>query len=95
MTETIYSTQAYEKTMDATVLQTNEEERAVLLDRTVFYPGGGDSHPTPVRSGWAMTGSLSPPRGRTGAACGTGWKAASPGPEPRSGARSIGIGVTC
>jgi misacylated tRNA(Ala) deacylase len=45
MTETIYSTRAYEKTMEATVLQTNEEEKAVLLDRTVFYPGGGGQPP--------------------------------------------------
>ena len=45
MTETIYSTRAYERSMEATVLQTNEEEKAVLLDRTVFYPGGGGQPP--------------------------------------------------
>ena len=45
MTETIYSTRAYERSMNATVLQTNEEEKAVLLDRTVFYPGGGGQPP--------------------------------------------------
>ncbi len=45
MTETIYSTRAYERSMEATVLQTIEEEKAVLLDRTVFYPGGGGQPP--------------------------------------------------
>jgi misacylated tRNA(Ala) deacylase len=45
VTETIYSTRAYERTMEATVLQTNDEENAVLLDRTVFYPGGGGQPP--------------------------------------------------
>ena len=45
MTETIYSTRAYERSMNATVLQNNEEEKAVLLDRTVFYPGGGGQPP--------------------------------------------------
>jgi misacylated tRNA(Ala) deacylase len=31
--------------MEATVLQANDEENAVLLDRTVFYPGGGGQPP--------------------------------------------------
>ena len=77
MTETIYSTRAYERSMEATVLQTNEEEKAVLLDRTVFYPGEVVSHPIPASSGWATTPSPSPPPPRTPAGCGIGWRAAS------------------
>ncbi|MDX2344050.1 MAG: alanyl-tRNA editing protein [Acidimicrobiia bacterium] len=41
MTEKIYSTQAYAQEMEATVVATNREDNRVLLDRTVFYPGGG------------------------------------------------------
>jgi misacylated tRNA(Ala) deacylase len=41
MTEKIYSTDAYAKAMAATILRTDEDDGRVLLDRTVFYPGGG------------------------------------------------------
>lgn len=41
MTEKIYSTDAYARTMDATVVRTNRDDNRLLLDRTVFYPGGG------------------------------------------------------
>lgn len=41
MTERIYSTRAYERTMAATVVDSNRDDGRVLLDRTVFYPGGG------------------------------------------------------
>ena len=41
MTESIYSTDAYARTMDATVLEVDRDDGRVLLDRTVFYPGGG------------------------------------------------------
>jgi misacylated tRNA(Ala) deacylase len=41
MTERIYSTRAYERTMTATVVDSNRDDGRVLLDRTVFYPGGG------------------------------------------------------
>ena len=41
MTEQIYSTDAYAREMDATVVDVDEGRGAVLLDRTVFYPGGG------------------------------------------------------
>ncbi len=41
MTERIYSTRAYEKTAKATVVDVDRSDRRVLLDRTVFYPGGG------------------------------------------------------
>jgi misacylated tRNA(Ala) deacylase len=39
--ERIYSTDAYARSMAATVVETDSEDRRVLLDRTVFYPGGG------------------------------------------------------
>lgn len=41
MTEKIYSTRAYEKEMAAAVLDIDRDEGRILLDRTVFYPGGG------------------------------------------------------
>ena len=41
MTERIYSTDAYARSMTATVVETDQEDGRVLLDKTVFYPGGG------------------------------------------------------
>lgn len=41
MTEKIYSTDAYAADMAATVLEVDVDDNRVLLDRTVFYPGGG------------------------------------------------------
>ena len=41
MTDTIYSTDAYATEMEATVVRTDVDDGRVLLDRTVFYPGGG------------------------------------------------------
>ncbi len=45
MTEKIYSTDAYAREMDATVVASNADDGRVLLDRTVFYPGGGGQPP--------------------------------------------------
>ena len=41
MTEPIYSTRAYEREMAATIVDIDRDDGRVLLDRTVFYPGGG------------------------------------------------------
>jgi misacylated tRNA(Ala) deacylase len=41
MTEKIYATDSYEQAMEATVVRTDVDDNRVLLDRTVFYPGGG------------------------------------------------------
>jgi len=41
MTERIYSTDAYAKSMNAKVIEIDRDDGRVLLDRTVFYPGGG------------------------------------------------------
>ncbi len=41
MTKTIYSTDAYAREMSASVVRTDVDDNRVLLDRTVFYPGGG------------------------------------------------------
>ena len=41
MTERIYSTDAYAAETVARVVDADRERGAVLLDRTVFYPGGG------------------------------------------------------
>jgi misacylated tRNA(Ala) deacylase len=41
LTEKIYSTDAYAAEMAATVLDVDRDDNRILLDRTVFYPGGG------------------------------------------------------
>ncbi len=41
MTERIYSTRAYDTRMTARIVSVDSHDRRVLLDRTVFYPGGG------------------------------------------------------
>jgi misacylated tRNA(Ala) deacylase len=41
MTELLYQTDAYLQEFDATVVSVLPEQRAVVLDRTAFYPGGG------------------------------------------------------
>jgi misacylated tRNA(Ala) deacylase len=41
MTELIYQTDSYLQTFDATVTTVDVANRAVTLDRTAFYPGGG------------------------------------------------------
>lgn len=45
MTERIYSTDSYARSMTASVLELDREDGRVLLDRTVFYPGGGGQPP--------------------------------------------------
>ena len=45
MTDRIYSTDAYARTMDAKVLESDADDGRILLDRTVFYPGGGGQPP--------------------------------------------------
>jgi misacylated tRNA(Ala) deacylase len=41
MTELIYQTDSYLKTFTAQVTSVDEENRALVLDRSAFYPGGG------------------------------------------------------
>ncbi len=41
MTELLYQTDSYLKEFDAIVTAVDAEARAVVLDRTAFYPGGG------------------------------------------------------
>ena len=41
MTELLYQTESYLQEFDAKVVSVLEDERAVVLDRTAFYPGGG------------------------------------------------------
>lgn len=41
MTELLYQTDSYLKEFDAAVTSVEPEARAVVLDRTAFYPGGG------------------------------------------------------
>lgn len=41
MTDRIYATDAYATEMHSQVVRTDVDDNRVLLDRTVFYPGGG------------------------------------------------------
>jgi misacylated tRNA(Ala) deacylase len=41
VTERIYSTDQYARETDATIVDVDPDDGRVLLDRTVFYPGGG------------------------------------------------------
>jgi misacylated tRNA(Ala) deacylase len=41
MTERIYSTDQYAREIAATIVDVDPDDGRVLLDRTVFYPGGG------------------------------------------------------
>ncbi|MGZ9164995.1 MAG: alanyl-tRNA editing protein [Anaerolineales bacterium] len=41
MTELLYQTDSYLTEFDAAVTSVLQEERAIVLDRTAFYPGGG------------------------------------------------------
>jgi len=41
MTKLLCQTDSYIKEFEATVLQVSKEDTAIVLDRTVFYPGGG------------------------------------------------------
>jgi misacylated tRNA(Ala) deacylase len=41
MTDLLYQTDSYVQTFEAKVTAVDTEQRAVVLDRTAFYPGGG------------------------------------------------------
>jgi misacylated tRNA(Ala) deacylase len=41
MTELLYQTNSYIKSFDAVVTEIDDENHAIVLDRTIFYPGGG------------------------------------------------------
>ena len=45
MTKALYLTDAYQKTCTATVVSVEPDDNAVILDKTVFYPGGGGQLP--------------------------------------------------
>lgn len=63
MSDNLCYADAYARETDATVVATDAEAGAVLLDRTVFYPGGGGQPPdTGVLRGadgttWTVTGA--------------------------------------
>jgi misacylated tRNA(Ala) deacylase len=63
VSENLCYTDAYARSVDAVVVETDPDAHAVLLDRTVFYPGGGgqpaDSGTLVAAAGgsWAVTGA--------------------------------------
>jgi misacylated tRNA(Ala) deacylase len=55
-TDALYLRDAYAREMDAVVVASDAETRAVTLDRTVFYPtGGGQPHDTGTLAGLPVT----------------------------------------
>lgn len=58
MTDLLYQTDAYLREFDAAVVEVDVERRAVFLDRTAFYPGGGGQ---PNDSGWMRVGGVTVP----------------------------------
>lgn len=58
MTELLYQIDAYIQEFDATVQTVDETAHAVLLDRTVFYPGGGGQA---ADTGYLTTGEAALP----------------------------------
>ncbi len=55
MTDLLYQTDSYLQEFDATVVAVEAETRAVVLDRTAFYPGGGGQ---PCDTGKLTIGSV-------------------------------------
>ena len=45
MTEALYHLDSYLKEFTAKVIKTDSENKAIILDRTAFYPGGGGQVP--------------------------------------------------
>jgi len=68
MTELLYQTDSYCKEFEAVVTAVDADNRAVMLDRTAFYPGGGGQ---PADSGlltsagksWAVLRARKAPEG--------------------------------
>lgn len=63
MSDNICYRDAYARQTDATVVAVDRDTDAVLLDRTVFYPGGGGQPPdtgvleAPAGGSWRVTGA--------------------------------------
>jgi Ser-tRNA(Ala) deacylase AlaX len=54
-TDALYLRDAYRRAFDATVTDVDAAARAVVLDRTAFYPtGGGQPHDTGTLAGVAV-----------------------------------------
>ncbi len=70
MTELVCHRDAYLKEFDARVVEVNAAERAVALDRTAFFPGGGGQ---PFDRGWLAAGGVERAVIRTGRQGDTVW----------------------
>lgn len=58
MTDLLYQTDSYLREFDATIVAVEAETRAVVLDRTAFYPGGGGQ---PCETGTLNIGGVTYP----------------------------------
>jgi misacylated tRNA(Ala) deacylase len=88
MTQLLYQTDSYLQAFDATVTAVDEENHAVILDRTAFYPGGGGQ---PYDTGHLTFGGVSVPVTRARKA-GDSVLHMLPGgqPLPAAGAHTLG-----
>ena len=56
MTQLLYQTDSYLKQFEATIVACSQDDRAVVLDRTAFYPGGGGQpNDTGILNGQTVT----------------------------------------
>lgn len=55
MTELLYHTESYTQAFDATITASDKQNRAIILDQTAFYPGGGGQPPD---KGQIISGNL-------------------------------------
>jgi len=58
MTDLLFQTDSYIQEFPARIKNVDPENRAIILDRTAFYPGGGGQ---PADSGWIRIGDASVP----------------------------------
>lgn len=89
MTELLYQTDSYCRQFEAVVTAVDADNRAVLLDRTAFFPGGGGQ---PADSGLLTAGEIRWPVLRARKAPEGVWHLLDDGePLPRTGAALTGI----
>jgi misacylated tRNA(Ala) deacylase len=86
MTELLFQTDSYLKEFEATVVEVNPDETAVVLDRTAFYPGGGGQ---PNDVGLLLIGDHSLPVTKVGWQGGQVWHWID-GARPAVGTKVIG-----
>lgn len=90
MTDLLYQTDSYLKAFDAQILSVDDDARAVLLERTAFYPGGGGQ---PADAGTLECAGVSYPvlRARKGPQGGIWHQLGGEAPLPAAGGAAHGV----